>query len=265
MSSSKTSRSSFSVWWWLSILLLLADVCNAFGTGFVVQRGGQRQPALFLSKRRNKSNELDSSSSSAPRPNNVQKKKTTQKQKGKLVYTMSTNDPPGTFSSRGNLKDRPQQKPKRKSNLGVASASSNRTQSSSSSPPMSKKERQRTGNGKIDSSQATNADDDKTIPIDQQAVQVLEAKRGAKTVTIVRYVLFDLVPDKHCAALLTTFRGMRSPLVDRKALLKQMKKSLGSGGTMVDGVLEIQGAYASQVVTMLQRKGYQRAKKIGGK
>ena len=50
---------------------------------------------------------------------------------------------------------------------------------------------------------------------------------------------------------------------DRKKLLKEMKRSFGVGGTMVDGVLEIQGAYATRALDVLKKKGYTKARKIG--
>lgn len=49
----------------------------------------------------------------------------------------------------------------------------------------------------------------------------------------------------------------------RKDILKSLKKSLGVGGTLVEGVLEIQGAYASKTVEALHKKGYVLAKMIG--
>ena len=50
---------------------------------------------------------------------------------------------------------------------------------------------------------------------------------------------------------------------DRKKLLKEMKSKFGVGGTLVDGVLEIQGSFALQAVEILQKKGYSKAQKIG--
>lgn len=55
---------------------------------------------------------------------------------------------------------------------------------------------------------------------------------------------------------------MTSPMDDRKKILKEMKSKLGGGGSMIDGVLEIQGGHADKVVTMLKAKGYQSAKKV---
>jgi translation initiation factor 1 (eIF-1/SUI1) len=56
---------------------------------------------------------------------------------------------------------------------------------------------------------------------------------------------------------------MTSPMDQRKKLLKDMKKSFGVGGTVVDGVLEIQGAYAERAVQVLHKQGYSKARKIG--
>jgi translation initiation factor 1 (eIF-1/SUI1) len=50
---------------------------------------------------------------------------------------------------------------------------------------------------------------------------------------------------------------------DRKKLLKEMKRSIGVGDTLVDGVLEIQGPHADKALAMLKKKGYVKAKKIG--
>ena len=56
---------------------------------------------------------------------------------------------------------------------------------------------------------------------------------------------------------------MSSPMETRKEILKSLKKSLGVGGTLVEGVLEIQGAYAAKTVEALHKKGYVLAKMIG--
>jgi len=50
---------------------------------------------------------------------------------------------------------------------------------------------------------------------------------------------------------------------DRKKLLKEMKRSIGVGGTLVNGVLEIQGPHADKVLVTLKKKGYSKVKKIG--
>lgn len=56
--------------------------------------------------------------------------------------------------------------------------------------------------------------------------------------------------------------GMTSPMDERKKLLKEMKRAIGVGGTLVDGVLEIQGPHSDKVLATLKNKGYVQAKKI---
>ena len=55
------------------------------------------------------------------------------------------------------------------------------------------------------------------------------------------------------------------PLADQElnALAKQLKQRCGSGGTMKNGVIEVQGDHRDVVLTELIRLGYQ-AKKAGG-
>lgn len=56
---------------------------------------------------------------------------------------------------------------------------------------------------------------------------------------------------------------MTSPMDERKKLLKEMKRTIGVGGTLVDGVLEIQGPHSDKVLATLKKKGYAKSKKIG--
>lgn len=55
---------------------------------------------------------------------------------------------------------------------------------------------------------------------------------------------------------------MTLPMKDRKELLKEMKAKLGGGGTLVHGVLELQGSHADKVLEMLQIKGYSKARVV---
>ena len=55
---------------------------------------------------------------------------------------------------------------------------------------------------------------------------------------------------------------MLAPMEVRREILKELKRSLGVGGTLVDGVLELQGAYGDKTVEVLHKKGYAMAKKI---
>ena len=67
--------------------------------------------------------------------------------------------------------------------------------------------------------------------------------RGGKAVTVVRGVLLE------AAALVL--------------LSKQLKAACGSGGTVKDGVIEVQGDHADRVLQELKKLGYT-AKKAGG-
>jgi translation initiation factor 1 len=48
-----------------------------------------------------------------------------------------------------------------------------------------------------------------------------------------------------------------------KILLKELKRQCGSGGTLKDGVIEIQGEHRDKIIAVLQKKGF-RVKKAGG-
>jgi translation initiation factor 1 len=79
----------------------------------------------------------------------------------------------------------------------------------------------------------------------KDVVRVLrDAKgRGGKTVTVVTGIS---LPDK-----------------DLDALGKQLKAACGSGGTVKDGVIEVQGDHVDHVVALLVAQGY-KAKRAGG-
>jgi translation initiation factor 1 len=68
--------------------------------------------------------------------------------------------------------------------------------------------------------------------------------RGGKTVTLVRGLALDE------AAL--------------AALGKRLRAACGSGGTVKDGVLEVQGDHPERVVELLQAEGLANVKRAGG-
>jgi translation initiation factor 1 len=68
--------------------------------------------------------------------------------------------------------------------------------------------------------------------------------RGGKTVTVVRGLALD------AAAL--------------AALDKRLRSACGAGGTVKDGVLEVQGDHAERVVAWLQAEGFGNVKRAGG-
>ncbi len=83
------------------------------------------------------------------------------------------------------------------------------------------------------------------VPTGDGTVRVSREKagRGGKTVSVVRGALLD------AAAL--------------QALGKRLKAACGSGGTVKDGEIEIQGDHADRLVALLQQEGFT-AKRAGG-
>jgi len=61
----------------------------------------------------------------------------------------------------------------------------------------------------------------------------------------------------------TLVKGLALDATALAALGKQLKASCGSGGTVKDGVIEVQGDHADRVVQELARLGH-RAKRAGG-
>ena len=61
----------------------------------------------------------------------------------------------------------------------------------------------------------------------------------------------------------TTVRGVALPATELKALAGHLKKRCGSGGTVKDGVIEIQGDHVDAVVEELRNRGHE-AKRAGG-
>jgi len=84
-----------------------------------------------------------------------------------------------------------------------------------------------------------------TIHASQQRVYVrLERKgRGGKSVTLIE--------------------GLQISAKDREALLRQLKARLGTGGSIKNDLLEIQGDQRHTVIALLQEMGY-KAKRSGG-
>ncbi|MCP9926752.1 translation initiation factor [Cyanobium sp. CH-040] len=63
--------------------------------------------------------------------------------------------------------------------------------------------------------------------------------------------------------LVTAITGLEAPESDLKALLKQLKAAAGTGGTLKDGVIELQGDQMAAALAALEAAGY-RPKQAGG-
>ncbi|HVP11837.1 MAG TPA: translation initiation factor [Phycisphaerae bacterium] len=80
-----------------------------------------------------------------------------------------------------------------------------------------------------------NAAGEITLP-GSQPVRVRREKRGGKVVTVIA--------------------GLDPVASDLPALLKQFRTALGSGGTVKDGAIELQGDHCEKIVERLQTMGY---------
>ena len=63
--------------------------------------------------------------------------------------------------------------------------------------------------------------------------------------------------------LVTEIHGLKLTSSERKDFLRTLKASCGTGGTVKDKILELQGDQVKDVLEFLQAKGYQ-PKKSGG-
>lgn len=61
----------------------------------------------------------------------------------------------------------------------------------------------------------------------------------------------------------TTVTGLALGSVELKALASELKRKCGSGGAVIDGVIEIQGDQVDRVMDELTGKGF-RVKRAGG-
>ena len=83
------------------------------------------------------------------------------------------------------------------------------------------------------------------MPASQQEAHIRREKkgRGGKTVTVID--------------------GLRLAPAELKALGRHLRQACGTGGTVKDGAIEIQGDHREQVAAALQQAGY-RVKFTGG-
>ena len=63
--------------------------------------------------------------------------------------------------------------------------------------------------------------------------------------------------------MVTAITGLEAPEAELKVLLKQLKAAAGTGGTLKDGVIELQGDQVAPALAALEQAGY-RPKQAGG-
>ena len=63
--------------------------------------------------------------------------------------------------------------------------------------------------------------------------------------------------------LVTAITGLEIPEAEARALLKTLKATAGTGGTLKDGVIELQGDQVAPALAALEKEGF-RPKQAGG-
>jgi len=91
------------------------------------------------------------------------------------------------------------------------------------------------------------------------------AKKGqsADLITSQQKVIVRLDRKGRGGKSVTVIEGLHLPQQEKGALLKQMKSAIGTGGTIKDGALEIQGDHCGTIMAALEKLGY-RPKRSGG-
>ena len=68
---------------------------------------------------------------------------------------------------------------------------------------------------------------------------------------------------RHGSTTVTAITGLEAPEAELKTLLKQLKATCGTGGTLKEGVIELQGDQVAVALGALEKAGY-RPKQAGG-
>jgi len=85
----------------------------------------------------------------------------------------------------------------------------------------------------------------RSLPPEQQTARIQRERKGRRGKTV------------------TAIRGLQLTPDDMKGLCKELKRSCGTGGTVKDGVIELQGDHRETVAEDLQGRGY-KTKFVGG-
>lgn len=98
---------------------------------------------------------------------------------------------------------------------------------------------------------------DPGFPLEQPSAEVPTLAAGSQQLRIV-------LETRHRAGkVMTVIKGFTGKSDDLEALAKQLKNHCGTGGSVKDGEMLIQGDHTEKVLQWLLRQGYTHTKKAG--
>jgi translation initiation factor 1 len=101
---------------------------------------------------------------------------------------------------------------------------------------------------------------DKVIPLKEKPLSKIQ---HATTHVSQKRVTVRLDRKGRGGKSVTLIEGLHMSVKDQESLLKQFKAQLGTGGTLKNNTLEIQGDHRDAIMTILQDMGY-KPKRSGG-
>ncbi len=106
-------------------------------------------------------------------------------------------------------------------------------------------------------------DSGRTCPVCRQAIADCRCAAAKSTLAGDGVIRVSRETKGRGGKTVTVVRGAAGDAAELGALGKQLRSACGSGGTVKDGVIEIQGDHAERVVILLQTQGKQ-VKRAGG-
>ncbi len=97
---------------------------------------------------------------------------------------------------------------------------------------------------------------------DPRSIKNIKSEKSNKPTTTQKIRVQKIKAGKR-GKIITLITGLRLDDLQSKSLLKELKASVGTGGTLKGEDLELQGDQVTKTLEILNRKGYQ-AKKSGG-
>lgn len=73
--------------------------------------------------------------------------------------------------------------------------------------------------------------------------------------------MYKSVFDDAEAIISIFYRGFTCAMDERKTIAKELKKKIGGGGSLIEGVIELQGFHSDTVIAILKAKGYSQTAK----